>query len=205
MKHLIFLPGASGSTAFWEPLIAQLPAEYTTQVIAYPEFDHAPKHPDVYDFASLGNYVLAKIQQECIVIAQSMGGIFAVRAALQKTDLVKGLVLIATSGGIDLSPFHVQDWRNAYQSTFLQHPNWFVKTQVDYSLQLNQIQQPVLLLWGDCDPISPVAVGHYLKQQFHNSSLHIVQGGDHLFAAKAISETAEKVKDYLMCLEQKEV
>ena len=57
MKHLVFLSGASGNTAFWDPLIAQLPVEYTKQVIAYPEFDHAPAHPDVYDFASLGNYV----------------------------------------------------------------------------------------------------------------------------------------------------
>ena len=203
--HLIFLPGASGSTAFWQPVMQRLSADHQKTVLAYPSFAGYPEHPHIDSFDDLQDYILDQIQQPCIVIAQSMGGVFAVQAALQKPELIKALVLVASSGGIDLSPFHVQDWRNAYQSTFLQHPNWFVNTQVDYSLQLNQIQQPVLLLWGDCDPISPVAVGHYLKQQFHNSSLHIVQGGDHLFAAKVVLETAEKVKDYLMCLEQKEV
>lgn len=183
MKHLVFLSGASGNTAFWEPLIAQLPAEYTKQVIAYPEFDHALAHPDVYDFASLGNYVLAQIQQECIIIAQSMGGIFAVQAALKKSKLVQGLVLIATSGGIDLSSFNVQDWRSAYQA--------------DYLVQLPEIQAPVLLLWGDNDPISPVEVGQYLNQQFKNASLHIIHGGDHFFAEQYASETAQLVCEYL--------
>ena len=197
MKHLVFLSGASGNTAYWDPLIAQLPAEYTKQVIAYPEFDHAPAHPDVYDFASLGNYVLAQIEQECIIIAQSMGGIFAVQAALKKSKLVQGLVLIATSGGIDLSSFNVQDWRSAYQASFLNHPNWFVTAQADYLVQLSEIQAPVLLLWGDSDPISPVEVGQYLKQQFKNASLHIIHGGDHLFAEQYVSETAQLVCEYL--------
>ena len=129
--------------------------------------------------------------------AQSMGGIFAVQAALKKSKLVQGLVLIATSGGIDLSSFNVQDWRSAYQASFLNHPNWFVTAQADYLVQLSEIQAPVLLLWGDSDPISPVEVGQYLKQQFKNASLHIIHGGDHLFAEQYVSETAQLVCEYL--------
>ncbi len=35
MNNLIFLPGASGSTAFWHPLIEKLPQHYQTKIIGY--------------------------------------------------------------------------------------------------------------------------------------------------------------------------
>lgn len=84
MTHLIFLPGASGSTEFWQPLIELLSADYTVQVIAYPGFGQEPAQKDVYDFNSLSDYVLDQIQQDSVLIAQSMGGIFAIQAALKK-------------------------------------------------------------------------------------------------------------------------
>lgn len=83
-------------------------------------------HIHRYDFASLQAYVLANIPDDCIIIAQSMGGIFAVAAALQYPEKVKGLVLVATSGGMDLSSFQVQDWRQDYQASDLNYPDWFV-------------------------------------------------------------------------------
>jgi pimeloyl-ACP methyl ester carboxylesterase len=58
-----------------------------------------------------------------------MGGIFAVQAALQKPEQVQALVLVATSGGIDLSPFQVADWREDYQQSFTV-PDWFVSASV---------------------------------------------------------------------------
>ncbi|WP_374663622.1 alpha/beta fold hydrolase [Acinetobacter sp.] len=200
MKHLIFLPGASGNTAFWQPLIALLPSEYSTQIIAYPEFDHEPARAEVYDFNSLSRYVLDQIQQESVLIAQSMGGIFAVQAALAKPDLVQGLVLIATSGGLDLGAFEVEDWRDAYQQQFLNYPDWFTNTQLDYSAELGHIQQKTLLLWGDADPISPVAVGAFLHQQLNDSALQIIHGGDHLFAERQAEETAPWIQHYLQQL-----
>lgn len=200
--QLIFLPGASGSTAFWQPVQQRLAkrtfGNFTSQkVIAYPSFGMQPSHADVYDFASLTQYVLEQIEQECIVIAQSMGGIFAVQAALQKPHLVKGLVLLATSGGVNLAPFQAQDWRSAYQQQYLNYPDWFCTASIDYSPQLQTILQPVLLLWGDRDPVSPIAVGTYLQSAFAKAELHIVEGGDHLFAEKYPDQTATFIAHYL--------
>jgi pimeloyl-ACP methyl ester carboxylesterase len=197
MPNLIFLPGASGSTTFWHPLINKLSHTESKQVIAYPSFGDEPSHQSVYDFASLSNYVLQQIQSESIVIAQSMGGIFAVQAAIARPDLVKGLVLLATSGGIDLTPFQVQDWRTAYQQQYLHYPDWFVSTHIDLSPQLETISVPVLLLWGDQDPISPVAVGQALQQKLQQAKLHMIQGGDHAFAEHYAEEVAAYIQQYL--------
>ena len=107
-----------------------------------------------------------------------MGGIFAVQAALQKPDLVDALVLVATSGGVDLSSFNVADWRQDYQQTF-DVPDWFVQPQVYLDNLLYKIECPVLLIWGDADPISPVAIGQYLHGKIILSELHVIQQGQH--------------------------
>ncbi len=163
MNNLIFLPGASGSISFWHPLIEKLPQQYHTKIIGYPGFGDTPESVEVKNFKDLTNYVLNQINDDSVIIAQSMGGIFAVAAALQKPQLVKGLVLIATSGGINLERFNVQDWREEYRQAFLQYPDWFVTTNINYEEFLSDISIETLLIWGDQDPVSPFEVGDILK------------------------------------------
>ena len=149
MPQLFFLPGASGNTAFFHPLIEKiekLPWQNAVKIVAYPEFNHQPAHSQVHDFASLQAYVLANIPDDCIIIAQSMGGIFAVAAALQYPEKVKGLVLVATSGGMDLSSFQVQDWRQDYQASDLNYPDWFVEAKADYTADFAKIIIPILFI-----------------------------------------------------------
>ncbi|MGK7247538.1 alpha/beta fold hydrolase [Acinetobacter oleivorans] len=200
MNNLIFLPGASGSTAFWHPLIEKLPPHYQTQIIGYPGFGDTPESFEVKSFEDLTNHVVDQINEESVIVAQSMGGIFAVAAALQKTQLVKGLVLIATSGGINLERFNVQDWREAYRQAFLKYPDWFVTTNANYEEFLSDINIETLLIWGDNDPVSPVQVGQYLNQKFENSTLYVVKGGDHQLAEKHADEVSVQIKTYLETL-----
>lgn len=197
MNNLIFLPGASGSTTFWHPLIEKLPQQYRTKIIGYPGFGDTPQSLEVKGFEDLTNYVVNQINDESVIVAQSMGGIFAVAAALQKTQVVKGLVLIATSGGIDLKRFNVQDWREAYRQAFLKYPDWFITTNVNYEEFLSDINIETLLIWGDNDPVSPVQVGQYLNQKFENSMLYVVKNGDHQLAEEHADEVATQIKDYL--------
>lgn len=201
ISQLIFLPGASGSRSFWVLLIEHL-SNYSIcekalkNVIAYPEFDGDPPHPEVNSFHDLQDYVLKQIQEPSIVIAQSMGGIFAVQAALQKPKDIQALVLIATSGGIDLSPFDVADWRQNYQKQF-QVPSWFVDHQQSLDDELHQIQCPILLIWGDDDSISPVAVGQYLKSKFKYAQLYIIEHGQHDLANVYASEVGVLIAQFV--------
>ena len=193
--HLVFLPGASGNTEFWQPVRNHL-NDHQSAVIAYPAFGGHPAHPDVNNFEDLQAYVLSRIQEPSVLIAQSMGGIFAVQAALQKTELIKGLILIATSGGIDLSPFNVADWREDYQQAF-SVPDWFVGHQSYLDDQLYKIDCPVLLIWGDSDPISPVEVGQYLHQKFSSSELHVITQGQHDLAHVHAEQVSGLIQSFL--------
>ncbi|MBV7309499.1 alpha/beta hydrolase [Acinetobacter sp. CWB-G5] len=193
--NLIFLPGASGNTAFWQPVI-QLLQDDSTMVVAYPSFGGYADDVDVQSFESLQDDVLNQIQQPSVVVAQSMGGIFAVQAALQKPEQVQALVLVATSGGIDLSFFQVADWREDYQQSFTV-PDWFVQHQSDLTDSLERIQCPVLLIWGDVDPISPVAVGQALHRQIPHAELHIVSQGQHDLAYVHAEHVAQLIQNFL--------
>lgn len=194
--NFIFLPGASGNTAFWQPVMERLSVDAEKTVIAYPEFGGHAAHADVQSFADLERYVLNQIQSPSVIIAQSMGGIFAVQAALQKPELVKGLVLVATSGGIDLSSFDVADWRRDYQQTF-SVPDWFVSHQSQLDDLLYTIDCPVLLIWGDADPISPVAVGEYLNTKISSSELQIIKNGQHDLAFVYADKVADLMQNFL--------
>ena len=194
--NIIFLAGASGNTEFWQPVIKQLPQAYQKVAIAYPSFGGHPDHVAVQSFQSLQDYVLEHIQKPSIVVAQSMGGIFAVQAALQKPQHIKALILVATSGGIDLSSFDVADWREDYQQIFAV-PDWFVQHQSNLEDLLDQITCPVLLIWGDADPISPVAVGQYLHSKIVHSELHMIQNGRHDLAHVYSDQVAELIQHFL--------
>ncbi|MDQ8953975.1 alpha/beta hydrolase [Acinetobacter rudis] len=197
-KNWIFLPGASGRRQFWQPVVEQLDILEQATVLGYPGFDGVLSKPQVNDFESLQCYVLDQIQQPSIVVAQSMGGIFAVQAVLNKPELVQALVLVATSGGIDLTPFHVMDWRESYQQQF-DLPDWFVVEKSSVIEEaLHQITCPVLLLWGDNDPISPIGVGQYLQQKFQWAELEIIQDGQHDLAFTHARQVGSLIQNFVL-------
>ena len=194
---LIFLPGASGSTRFWSPVQQHLADDYSTDVIGYPGFADVPNDPEIHNFDQLCQHVINQISEPCYLVAQSMGGIFAIATALAKPELIRGLVLIATSGGIDLSPFHVADWRQVYQAEYTTQPDWFVTTQTNYQDQLQHIQCPSLLLWGGIDPISPVEVGQYLQQCLKQAELHVIAEGQHHFAKTHALQVSQLIRNFI--------
>jgi pimeloyl-ACP methyl ester carboxylesterase len=141
--------------------------------------------------------VIRQIDQPTAIVAQSMGGILAVHAALQKPELVTHLVLNVTSGGVDMERFGAADWRSAFAAANPHLPDWFIGHRSDLSEQLKALKQPVLLLWGDADPISPVAVGRRLRELLPNARLHVVAGGGHDMGESHAVQLAPLVDDHL--------
>jgi len=198
MNKLVFLPGASGSQHFWQPLKAALTEYPDQQVIAYPSFDGVAPNLAIQNLHDLQEFVEKQIEDDSILIAQSMGGVLAVGLALKHPQKVKGLVLLATSGGLDLKTFHCADWRTDYRELFKTMPDWFEQDQTEFSrLQLESLDIPILLIWGDHDPLSTVQLGQYLARIFKNAKLHIIQGGDHFFANSHANQVAMLIQDYL--------
>jgi poly(3-hydroxyoctanoate) depolymerase len=196
-NKLIFLPGAGGNPAFWQPVSALLGHPASRRLLGWPGFGSVPADPRVEGIDGLVALVLAEIDQPCALIAQSMGGVVAVQAALQRPELVTHLVLTVTSGGVDLADLRAEDWRPAFLAANPGLPRWLVDYSGDLSSAISTLRIPTLLLWGDSDPISPVAVGARLQALLPESSLHVIPGGEHDLANRLASTVAPLIEAHL--------
>ncbi len=178
-QRLLFLPGASGNPGFWQPVARQLHHPAESIHLGWPGFGDTPPDPGVRGFDDLLALLLARLDRPSALIAQSMGGVLALRAALARPQRITHLVLCATSGGVPMAGLGAEDWRESLQAAHPQWPDWFATDRTDLSGQLPSLKQPVLLLWGEADPLSPVAVGERLEALLPNARLQVIQGGDH--------------------------
>lgn len=67
------------------------------------------------------------------------------------------------------------------------------------------LKMPTLVIMGDKDRIVPLANGHILNKALPNSTLHVVQGGGHLFLVTKGEETVGVITEFLDELEQCEM
>ncbi len=185
--RLLFLPGVSGQGSFWEPVAARLPADWDRTLIDWPGLGPVLPAPDMQSFDDLVAAITGRLDTPAVLVAQSMGGVVAMRAALQRPDRVPALVLTATSGGIDLTPFGVADWRPDYRATHPQAPSWVYAPGPDLSPTLATLDIPALLVWATRDAISPLAVGRHLAKLLPRASLLEIDSDDH-WVARAHAE-----------------
>jgi pimeloyl-ACP methyl ester carboxylesterase len=183
MAKILFLPGAGASPDFWKPVGARLPADWPKHYFGWPGLGHQPHDPAITGVDDLVQLVTAKMDEPVDLVAQSMGGVIAARIALAQPALVRRLVLCVTSGGVDMAGFGATDWRANYRKSFPNAAAWITSMAASPGLPVEQIAAPTLLIWGDADPISPVAVGRHLEARIPNARLEVVAGGDHDLAA----------------------
>ncbi len=194
----LFLPGASGAAAFWRPAAERSShAGRNAVFLNWPGLGDEPPHPDVNGFDDLVAMVLAHMDEPVNIVAQSMGGVVAMRAALAAPRKINRLVLAVTSGGMDVAALGGSQWRADYARRFPRAAAWIVAPVEDLSARLPSIEAPALLLWGDRDPISPVAVGRRLAALLPRAVLHVVAGGDHDLAVSHAAHVAELIDRHL--------
>ncbi|ATQ73735.1 alpha/beta hydrolase [Massilia violaceinigra] len=197
-KKLIFLPGAGGNPAFWQPASDLLAHPASRCLLGWPGFGVAPADPGIEGMDGLVALVLDQIDRPCALIAQSMGGVVAVLAALKRPDLVSHLVLAVTSGGVDMADLRAEDWRSAFLAANPTVPRWLTDYRSDLSDAIKTLRAPTLLLWGDADTISPVAVGVRLHGLLPESSLHVIAGGGHDLANRLAATVAPLIDAHLV-------
>jgi len=111
---------------------------------------------------------------------------------------VRRLVLTVTSGGVDMAAFGAnEDWRADYRRRFPDAATWILEPAVRASVPVERIAAPTLLLWGDADPISPLAVGQHLLQRLPDAKLHVVKGGDHDLVRTHADEVTPLIERHL--------
>jgi len=197
---LLFLPGAGASADFWAPVADLLPEEWPKVMLSWPGLGNEPHDPDVNGLDDLVNMVSACIAMSSTrvdLIAQSMGGLVAIRAALRHTYRIRRLVLTGTSAGLDIARLGGTNWHEDYRQAFPNAAPWITEIHADHTPDLPRLTTRTLLLWGDQDDISPPAVGEHLLSLLPNARLEIIQGGDHAFPNTMPVETATAIARHL--------
>lgn len=197
MTPMLFLPGAGGSAAFWRPVADRLDPARKRRFFAWPGLGNEPHDPGIRGIDDLVAMVVAGLDEPADLIAQSMGGLVALRVALAVPAKVRHLVLVATSAGHAVGDLGGVDWRADYRRDFPAAARWITEVHEDLSPRLASVAAPCRLIWGDADRISPVPVGRRLQSLLPNADLRIVPGGDHDLAQTHAVEVARLIAEHL--------
>lgn len=197
MIPILFLPGAGGAPEFWQPVAMLLPPSTRYELIGWPGLGAQPHDPAVRGFDDLVRLVRARMTGPVDLVAQSMGGVVAARLALEVPDKVRRLVLAVTSGGVDMAGMGAADWRADYRRGNPRAAAWITEDRASPALPVERIAAPTLLLWGDDDPVSPLAVGRHLQARLPAATLHVVVGGRHDLARTHAAEVAPLIARHL--------
>lgn len=195
MTRTLFLPGAGGSAAFWRPVAERLGLGGV--FLSWPGLGNEPVRADVQSIDDLVAMVLAEMDEPVDIVAQSMGGLVAIKAALAAPDKVRRLVLAVTSGGVPVADLGGSDWRGEYYRAFPNAARWIGEAGEDLSDAIATLGMPALLIWGDSDPISPVAVGERLQSLLPNAQLQVIAGADHDLAQTHADVVAGMITGHL--------
>jgi pimeloyl-ACP methyl ester carboxylesterase len=194
---VVFFPGATGSGDFWAPVAQRLPSDWKSTSLSWPGAGTVPSVPGINGYEDLLGLAAAEVPAGSDVVAQSMGGVVAIGLALARPEKIRRLVLVATSGGLDVSALGGGDWREEYRSEFPEAAAWVTGERLDYTSLLAGVSLPVCLIWGESDPISPPAVGRALHATLARSTLHVVPGGTHAVARERPDEVAALIGRHL--------
>jgi pimeloyl-ACP methyl ester carboxylesterase len=196
-NRILFLPGAGGSPQFWKPVAAALPSDWPTEHFGWPGLGAQPHEPAVRGLDDLQRLVTDRMDGPVDLVAQSMGGIIAGRIAVEHPERVRRLVLCVTSGGVDMAGLGASDWRADYRRSFPKAAAWITDARSSAPLPVEKITAPTLLIWGDRDPVSPLAVGEHLAARLPNARLEVVPGGDHDVASTQADLVARLIAKHL--------
>ncbi|OJU42360.1 MAG: 2-hydroxymuconic semialdehyde hydrolase [Alphaproteobacteria bacterium 65-37] len=197
MIPILFLPGTGASPDFWKPVGERLPSDWPKAYFGWPGLGDQPPDPSIQGYDDLKRLVAARMNTPVDLVAQSMGGVIAARLAIEQPEKIRRLVLCTTSGGVDMQGFGAGDWRADYRKSYPNAAAWVTAQRSVPPEPVEKIAAPTLLIWGDADPISPVAVGWHLEQRLSNAKLEIVAGGNHDLARTHADQVARLIAAHL--------
>jgi pimeloyl-ACP methyl ester carboxylesterase len=193
---VVYLPGAGGRSSFWRPVADRLSYRLAPIVLGYPGFGDVPPMPTLRSTHDLYESLLQVLPAQFDLVAQSMGGVLALRIAIEHPERVRRLVIAALSGGVAMQSLGAVDWRGNFNADPPSAPTWFIEDRTDVSDRLGLVRAPTLLLFGSDDPIAPAAVGAFVQARIPNAALYVVDGS-HAFAHEQPEKIAALISSHL--------
>jgi len=202
--HLLFVHGWGGTKQSLKPLALLLSKKYTCILIDLPGFgesDNPESSWGVNEYADLVREFLFILKiKNIIYFGHSFGGSLGICLSANQEANIDKLVLCNTSykRTTQKTTSRIPSWippaflfpiRKLYYNIFypssdmMKYPrlesNFRSIVSTDLSGLLSQIKVRTLIVWGQNDMETPVALATELEKQIKNSSLVIIPGGSH--------------------------
>jgi pimeloyl-ACP methyl ester carboxylesterase len=176
---LVFFPGAGGRVEHLRPIAERLVRRRPATICEYPGLGGVAANPKLGSLDDLQRHLLEQLPERFDLVTMSMGGVLALRIALAHPERLRKLVLMATSGGVDMPALGGIDWRDNFRRVQPHAPSWFLDDRTDMTPELGKLTLPTLLIYGDADLIAPPRVGELLQKKLVNARLEIIPGATH--------------------------
>jgi poly(3-hydroxyoctanoate) depolymerase len=176
---LVFLPGAGGRAEHLRPIGERLAHRRPTMICEYPGLGGVTPNPNLCSLNDLQRHLLSQLPERFDLVTMSMGGVLGLRIALEHPERLRKLVLMATSGGVDMPSLGGIDWRDTFRRVQPNAPSWFLDDRSDLTPELGKLTLPTLLIYGDADLIAPPRVGQLLQERLGNARLEVIPDATH--------------------------
>ena len=202
---LLLIHGLAGSSDWWRRNVDALAAQYTVYAVELigfgrnQRFLRPSKLPLTFDdiAALLARWIDTSIREPVHLVGHSMGGHIAVHLATQRPDLIRSLVLVSSTG----VPFRLdpaEHFRNLFfprgllaffrvllRDAFRAGPTAIGLAfgrilRSDATPLLRALSMPVLLVWGERDPLVPLIYAKAMLRLIPNARLEIVPRASHI-------------------------
>lgn len=198
---VVMLHGLDGSSRWWEPTLVALSSRFRCLALEFVRFDQWRERGRVAlprSSAFVAAWLAALGIERADVIGHSMGGYSACRVAIEYPELVRRLALVAPAvlplperSLLELARFvpFIGSVAPGFAPTLVADslrtgPLRWLRSTLELTqaepLQLEQIAAPTLLLWGEQDPLVPLADAEIVRSRIPNARLIVVPKSRHV-------------------------
>ena len=202
---VVLIHGLGGSADWWRHNVDTVAKEFRVIALDLIGFGRnrlflsRSKLPRGFDeiAALLIRWIESSIGEPIHLVGNSMGGHLAIHVAGARPDLIRSLTLVDSSG----IPFELKPGRHLANLVVPRGAMSFATVLVRDALRagpaaiartfvrllrddarplLRKLNMPVLLLWGERDPLVPLVYAEQMRAMVPNSRLHVIPRAGHI-------------------------
>lgn len=206
--NLVFLHGWRSKALVWNKIIESLEySSYAIDLPGFGESQLPDKASTLQDFTNVVNEFITKLGlSNVVLVGHSNGGAISIKYIANNTSPIEKVVLIDSSGLRRstprktiintiakivkpifkiplLSPLRDRIYVAMGSEDYVAEPQlketYLNMVGEDLSNDVQKVNIPALLIWGELDKSTPLKDGEFMHSQIKNSEFKIIQGADH--------------------------